>query len=303
MTVWRRFLATVYAVALVTGGAACAGGPQGIGFGPDRIEQQALDALERWDAAVAAAGGDRQRAFIPVDRLTDQVGNWELETGDNNKPALISGEFEAAVALPTNTPPDAEISWPDGATRKVPVLSATAALDAARVAGNHDCPQCRPLRVTAARLTIGSIRTSRGVATVPVWEYTLDGTAVKVTQVAIAKASAITVTPPSWDPYNAPGGIWIESAKVSADDRRLTVAFTGSPGTAAEPCGADYTGRSVESANAVVVIVDERRHAANEMCTAIGAMRTTTVELAQPLGDRAVLEVVQGTPVPVTAEG
>jgi hypothetical protein len=32
----------------------------------------------------------------------------------------------------------------------------------------------------------------------------------------------------------------------------------------------------------------------------LGARRTTTVGLAQPLGERAVLEVQQGMPVPVT---
>jgi hypothetical protein len=35
------------------------------------------------------------------------------------------------------------------------------------------------------------------------------------------------------------------------------------------------------------------------MCTSVGARRTAEVELAAPLGDRAVLEVVQGLPVPV----
>ena len=80
----------------------------------------------------------------------------------------------------------------------------------------------------------------------------------------------------------------------------MTVSFTGSPWPTAQPCGADYTGEAVESANAVVVIVLTHPHRANEACTAIGARRTTVVQLAQPLGERAVLEVQQGLPVPVT---
>jgi hypothetical protein len=36
------------------------------------------------------------------------------------------------------------------------------------------------------------------------------------------------------------------------------------------------------------------------VCPAIGAERKATVNLAQPLGERAVLEVRQGLPVPVT---
>jgi hypothetical protein len=51
---------------------------------------------------------------------------------------------------------------------------------------------------------------------------------------------------------------------------------------------------------AVVVIVIEQPHAADEDCPAIGAPRTTTVDLAQPLGERAVLDVPQGLPVPIT---
>jgi hypothetical protein len=36
------------------------------------------------------------------------------------------------------------------------------------------------------------------------------------------------------------------------------------------------------------------------MCDSAGALRTATVGLAQPLGERAVLEVRQGLPVTVT---
>lgn len=72
------------------------------------------------------------------------------------------------------------------------------------------------------------------------------------------------------------------------------------PDPGSQQCGADYTGEAVESANAVVVIIIEHPHADTMGCTALGALRTAPVELARPLGDRAVLEVRQGLPVPVT---
>jgi hypothetical protein len=50
---------------------------------------------------------------------------------------------------------------------------------------------------------------------------------------------------------------------------------------------------------AVVVIVFEHLAPGDRVCTAIGAQRPTTVALAAPLADRAVLEVRQGAPVPV----
>ena len=46
--------------------------------------------------------------------------------------------------------------------------------------------------------------------------------------------------------------------------RELTVSFTGSVGPASEPCGADYTGLAVESANAVVIVV-AHPHATGEV--------------------------------------
>jgi hypothetical protein len=146
-----------------------------------------------------------------------------------------------------------------------------------------------------------TIATTRGEATVPAWEYTVAGTAVKIRQAAVARSAGVNVVPPSWDPYHAPGGLAISEARLGPDGRRLTVSFTGSPRTAAEPCGIDYTGEAVESDTAVVVIVRAHPHAENETCEMIGAERTATVQLAAPLGERAVLEVMQGTPVPVTS--
>ena len=130
----------------------------------------------------------------------------------------------------------------------------------------------------------------------------MKGTAVRVTRVAADSTATIHVTPPSWDPYNSPGGLAIESATTQLPGSRLTVAFTGSPGPASEVCGADYTAEAVESTNAVVIIVWTHLHRGpvGGGCTAIGARRTATVDLAAPLGDRAVLEVQQGMPVAVT---
>ena len=67
------------------------------------------------------------------------------------------------------------------------------------------------------------------------------------------------------------------------------------------PCGEDYTAEAVESDLAVVVVVARHPHAApfGAACSAVGARRTATATLAAPLGDRAVLDLQTGTPVPV----
>ena len=114
-------------------------------------------------------------------------------------------------------------------------------------------------------------------------------------------ADATTVVPPTWNPSDPPVGISIEWATGTADGKKLTVGFTGAPGPASQGCGADYTAEAVESQTAVVVIVTKHPHSAfGETCSAVGAVRTAEVELAAPLGNRAVLEVREGRPVAVT---
>ncbi|MEH0843130.1 hypothetical protein V6U81_12160 [Micromonospora sp. CPCC 205711] len=290
----RRWLVWVAAVAVLGGCGAIGSGPGGDDL--DRLRQQAHDALTRYDKAVLDAG--EAQSFVPVGELTGQLGDWEAANGDNNKQALLAGRVVPATALPTVGQSTGKVVWENGRTQPVPLMSAEETLAQLRAAGG-DC-ECVPLEVTAARLTAVRIPTTRGPATAPAWEYTLKGTAVRLTRIAVAPSAAIVVTPPPWGPEQPRGGLAIESATGSTTSRRLTVAFTGSPGPASQPCGADYSAEAVESVNALVVIVNERPHGDGESCGDVGARRTATVDLAQPLGERAVLEVQQGLPVALT---
>ncbi len=288
-----RRLGILAAAALVVGLSGCALLPAGDSA---RLHEEAQADLARWADAVAAAGG--ASSFEPVGELTGQVGEWEPDVGDNNKSALMAGMVEAAVSLPADPPPDGEVHWPDGSTTTVRLVSASEALAGLKAdAAGSACPDCTTLQLTGARLTTAPVQTSRGPATAPVWEFTVRGTAVKVTRVAVA--GGVTVTPPTWDPNRPPVGISIESATGTVGGRQLTVTFTGAPAPGNQRCGADYTAEAVESSTAVVVIVTEHPHGLFEACTAVGARRTAVVELAAPLGERAVLEVKEGLPVPV----
>jgi hypothetical protein len=263
--------------------------------GADRLHLQAQAALARWADAVAASG--IKQGFVPVGEMTGQIGDWEETVGENNKIALMAGMVQAVAKLQSEAPPDGEIRWQDGTTQTAPLVSAQEALAAISAKGNGDCPDCVPLKVTGAKLTTRTIETSRGPATAPAWEFTVQGTAVRVTRVAIA--ARITVVPPPWNPDDAPVGISIESATGTVGGRTLTVGFTGAPDTGDKPCGEDYTAEAVESPTAVVVIVTAHPHGFGETCSLVGAPRTAVVELAAPLGDRALLEVKEGLPVSV----
>ena len=291
----RRFhpvaLVAVAAVALVLAGCL------GVGDDSAKLQQQARTALTRWADGVAAAGGPSP--VVLVGELTGQVGVWEAAVGDNNKRALMASLVEADASLPAATPPDGEVRWQDGTTVSVALISAQQAVAAIKAGTSEPCgDDCTPLRITAARLTTGPIETSRGPATAPVWDLTVEGTAVTVTRPAIADAIAVVLPP--WDPNDPPVGLAIESASGTVGGHQLTVAFVGAPNPGDQPCGEDYTAEAVESDLAVVVIVTRHPHLTMGACSAVGAQRTATVELAAPLGERTVLEVQQGRPVPVT---
>ncbi|GGM25535.1 hypothetical protein ACFFX1_09695 [Dactylosporangium sucinum] len=291
----RRIWALWIIGLLATAGCGNAGGAGGPGGDdPERLRQQAREHLARYDRAVQDAGG--QQRFVPVGDLTGQLGNWEAGR-EQNKAALLAGLLVPAGPLPAPPQATGTVTWDGGAPLDVPLVGAQEALQAMT---RYDCGGCEPLTVTGARLATATIGTTRGPATVPAWEYTLRDTAVRVTRPAVAASAAVTVTPPSWDPYHAPGGLPISSATVDPAGTRLTVAFVGSRGPASEPCGADYTGEVVESGNAVIVIIVTHPHAGDEACTAMGYPRELSVDLAAPLGERALLDIQQGLPIAVT---
>lgn len=262
-----------------------------------QLRQQAEASLQRWADAVAAAGGPS--AVVPVGDQTGQVGDWEAEVGDNNKRALIGGLVEADGPLPSALPPDGDVTWGDGTAASVHLMTAEQAIAAIRAGTSAPCDDCTALRVSGARLTSAPMQTTRGPATGPVWEFSVRGTAVKVTHVALA--NAIVVKPPAWDASNPAGGMWLDSAEASASGQEVTVTFVGSPLAGDKPCGEDYTAEAVESDLAVVVIVVSHSHISLFGCSgpAVGATRTAVAELAAPLGDRAVLQVHDGTPIPI----
>ena len=235
--------------------------------------------------------------MIPVGELTGQVGNWEEAVGDNNKRALMGGLVFTMDVLDGDARADGEVQWPDGSTTRVPVMAAQEAIVAISTTAETTCDDCAPLTATKATLISGPIQTSRGPATAPIWSFDIEGTDVKVTRVAIQNAIIVPALP--WDPIFPSYGMSLDSATGSAQGTEVTIAFVGAPETADKPCGEDYTAEAVESDLAIVVLVTRHPHVSlGQACTAVGARRIATAKLAKPLGDRAVLRVTDGQPVP-----
>ena len=303
-----RVLFLLAILALVAACATPAGGPGGSGViltgasqePMDRLHQQAHDALARWADAVRKSGG---ASITFVGDLTGQIGEWETAVGENNKSALYAGLVEAPKGVPDDPPSSDKVRWLDGSTVDVRVLAAAKTLAALIAAATSTCDDCQPLEVTDAQQATGLVDTSRGPANTPIWVYSIAGSSVKVTRVAVDES--VTVQPPPWNADDPPQGLAIQSATGSADSKRLTVSFVGAPDGADKPCGEDYTAEAVESDLAVVIIVEGHPYdgpaPSNLGCRLVGALRTAKVTLEKPLGKRVVLEVQQGLPVSVTA--
>lgn len=279
------------ALLVVLGGCAAIPGTGNAGA----VRDQADAALARWADAVAAAGGPPR--VVVVGELTGQIGDWEVAVGGNNKQALYAGLVEGDDLVPGDVPPDGDVEWPDGTTTTIPLLSARDAVAAIRSGATATCDDCTAMQITAAVLSSGPVETTHGPAIVPIWEFSIEGTAVKVSRVAIA--DPVIVVPPPWDPNHPPVGLRIDSASATVDGLELTVQFVGAPLPGDKPCGEDYTAEAVESDLAVAVIVTTHAHVTLGGCSAVGAIRTAVAPLAAPLGDRAVLETQEGLPVPV----
>ena len=193
----RRATARYALVLLVTMAmAGCAFAPGATD--PAAAHQRAQEVLSAWAAAVTAAG--EHAAVTPVGELTGQIGDWEEAVGDNNKRALMAGMVASDSPLSEEAPPDGEVTWRDGMTTKVPLLSAQDAIVAIESTAEAPCSDCSMLLVTAAELTSGPIQTSRGPATAPIWEFTVQGTASgsRASRSPILSSSLPTKSARSW---------------------------------------------------------------------------------------------------------
>ncbi len=265
------------------------------------LHDRARQILDRWaQAAESAAPG----SVVIAGDLTSG-GGWDGPNADDQKIAFLSGVFEAAPPLPTDTPALGQVVWADGTTQSVALLSAAEALQAMAAelsASGGDCPACQPLNVTGAKLVSGEIDTPRGAASAPLWQFEWAPGEEPIDPITyVAVKDLIVVSPLEMGEVR---GMRIDQAYGNAASSDVTVEFVGSPYGGDNPCGADYTAEAVESDLAIVVIVHES-HAAGlvpQACSAVGARRTATVHLSAALSGRVLLDIQDGTPVPMSDE-
>ncbi|WP_446218522.1 hypothetical protein [Micromonospora sp. IBHARD004] len=318
----RRAIALLGLPLLVAAGCAPAGsGPAAGGpsaGSPDHrweaFDQRAVEVAEAWRPGPAWRTG-----YVPLQDATVLTGDPGF--GPDTEAAFRAGWYRDQIALPSAKPDDGTVRFPDG-TLRVPLVSAAEAYarldqgdppacdgrpkepgrpkDGPTIEPGPDGPvsspadprACIPLTVTALRLGTAPVRTSRGVADVPAWLFTVTELKVPVARLAVA-ASAVAAVPEGVAPTRpAPDGVvGAQDLAAPAEGARLTYRL----GVGA--CDTGITPLVLERDDVVVVGGGVTRSTGG--CTDQLLIHPVTVTLRAPLGVRPVLDVLTGAPLVV----
>jgi hypothetical protein len=265
---------------------------------PGSVSVGAFDALAQQEA-IAWARSPLAKAWrtglviLSTDELS--AGPSGGFPSGQDKADFINGDLVFTGPAPSDAP-DGVVTWPGGSTMKVPVLSEARTFS--ELTSSRECPSCvtTPLDVAAATPTTLAVATSRGIAKVPAWAFTLKGVSGPVIQAALPPGSYVTPGSrgnPSAERLAALGKAFTGAgyAAVSADGRTLTLRLFGSP------CDATWGGLETEVDGAVVIGGWEFDPTPNVPCAAIGASLPTTVRLPASVGDRVIIDASTGQPV------
>lgn len=264
----------------------------------------ALDAAARslLAAWTTEHGGDAPDAVIAAGPLVRQDGDW---TSDAYKQAAVDGLVNPSPGMTVSGVAGGTVQWADDSTTSTAILSPAAALSQALPRRVTPDSPVAPLVVLAASATSTTVSTSRGTATVPAWELTLQDSPVRLVVVAApVTVPTAPVTPGRELPGVAGETVAAEGISVGADGRTLTVRVVGAQGPASQICGEDYTASTVADDRAVVITVVRHHYSgpgSDEIaCAAVGADRTAVTVLDTALAGRPVLDVTSALPVPVS---
>ncbi|MHC5903057.1 hypothetical protein ACVNF4_03960 [Streptomyces sp. S6] len=231
---------------------------------PERARQVAA----AWNGSKSAASW--QAGYHPT-------GDWTRYPRGAENAALTL----RTTALPTPSPASAHIKWPDGTSITRPLQPAATAYDFL----NRYAGQGPQLTVTSVKLGEMTLPTTRGPATVPAWQFTVDGYDAPVARAA----SVPSELPPG--PLPSRAAQWTASRLVTAQGSTVTVIVPH--GT----CDAGAGVKVLETPGSVVLTAYVRAPKSGP-CRADLKMEPVRVRLAAPLGTRALLDASTALPIP-----
>jgi hypothetical protein len=192
-----------------------------------------------------------------------------------DKIAYLSGNFEVAAPLPTDT----------ATALGQHVIAAEVALNLLRTLGaNNKSGTTTGLKITRAELGTGVFSTDRGPRSLPAWIFTFTGVSQP------ARVLAIPATD-RWPRPGMPSGDGVGGVSISNDGRQVTLHFVGAP-PGSGPCDAQYAADITQTATAVQLSARELPNpnsSAKTVCIAVGYTRTVTVKLEPALGNRVLI--------------
>ena len=255
-------------------------------------------AFQERAAAVAKAWQDGHittawtMGFVPLQELTREPA-WDPK-GDL-KASYGNGWIRTTSPLP-NTTGRGDIRFADGTSMPVPLVGALTAYSRFPKRSGA-CPTagppvtCQWLTITAARLSTVQIHTTRGLAAVPAWRYTVAGLTQPLMSVAVAP-SAITTFPQVTLPgQSAPGGLVSAISLISSS--RDVVVFDIGIGA----CDEDPRGLVRETPELVVVGGSVTPPDAGTSCTSKLRSHRVEVRTTQPVGTRPIVNALSGQPM------
>ena len=285
---------TISAV-LVLGLAAC--GAQAAasqhGSGTSQFTTRARLVVAQWQNSPAARIWQTGLVLLGPGELTSIPANAGF-VSEHQKDAFNSGRFRlAGTAVLPSQQLHGRVRWADGSTMTVPLLGVSATFR--QLAANQACavPPCGQLTITSARPATVIVPTSRGLAVIPGWRFTMAGLSWPVTEAAVAARTVVTLPAaypvrPADQDVSGVGGL----DRISADGRTVSVRFISGA------CITGWGARAYQTSTAVVVgSWVSGNSAGSGACAAVGVMRAATVRLQRALGLRVVLDVATGQPL------
>ncbi|MEV7119001.1 hypothetical protein [Kitasatospora griseola] len=250
--------------------------------------RRAAEVTAAWPGSAAQQAWEH--GYHPTGDPTEWIPQGAFRT-DADKAAYEAGRLDLNTTLPVSVSGLAEVRFADGSRLTLPQRSAQDVLN--WLTGRPDpcrgqCGDSR-LSVTAVRPGTTTVPTSRGQATIPVWEFTLSGYDRPFRYPAV-RTQAPNPPTPGPGPATGSGGTVLLSA--SPDGLVLTAAVPHGS------CDSVQPGEVHETDQAVVLIgrITPRRLAEGHACNDVLLSTPVEFRLSRPLGARAVLGLADGRP-------